>query len=169
MCLSAVGPAFAEPDIRARSEQSHQLAPRSIRRRCRQPALIETLPRRGYRFLAPVETSGIREPETPGRNRLVLVQPDLPHRVEDNLSTATAPRRQVLPWAIAGVIAVMAVFGYWKPWRAPPIVPDRPFFAVGPGRWPRRVLAARDFARRHANRLRFERGLGHSAPRPNKE
>ncbi len=91
------------------------------------PRFIETLPRRGYRFVAPVETAGAREGETAGRNRLTLVPPDFPHEVENTVSTAAAPRRQVLPWAAAGIIAVIAVFGYWKPWRAPPIVADRSF------------------------------------------
>jgi len=91
------------------------------------PRFIETLPRRGYRFVAPVETAGAREGETAGRNRLTLVPPDLPHEVENTVSTAAAPRRQVLPWAAAGIIAVIAVFGYWKLWRGPPIVSDRPF------------------------------------------
>jgi DNA-binding winged helix-turn-helix (wHTH) protein len=91
------------------------------------PRFIETLPRRGYRFVAPVETAGAREGETAGRNRLTLVPPDLPHEVENTVSTAAAPRRQVLPWAAAGVLAVIALFGYWKPWRAPQSVVDRPF------------------------------------------
>ncbi len=90
------------------------------------PRFIETLPRRGYRFVAPVERAGTREPETAGRNRLVY----LPHRAENNVSTVAVPRRQVLPWAVAGVLAVIAVFGYWKPWRAPQIVADRPFSQV---------------------------------------
>lgn len=94
------------------------------------PRFIETLPRRGYRFLAPVETSATRELETPARNRLVLIQPELPHRVENGVSTAAAPRRQVLPWTAAGVLAVIAVFGYWKQWRAPQVVADRPFLQV---------------------------------------
>src|SRR5260370_19271265 len=83
------------------------------------PRFIETLPRRGYRFVAPVETAGAREDETAGRNRLTLVPPDLPHEVENTVSTAAAPRRQVLPWAAAGLIAVIPVFGYWDPERAP--------------------------------------------------
>ncbi|MGI8961508.1 MAG: winged helix-turn-helix domain-containing protein [Bryobacteraceae bacterium] len=100
------------------------------------PRFIETLPRRGYRFVAPVETAGTREAETPGRNRLVLIQPDLPRKVGNNVSTAPAPSRQILPWAAAGVIAVIAVFGYWKQSRTPKIVADRPFLQfdldVGP-------------------------------------
>jgi DNA-binding winged helix-turn-helix (wHTH) protein len=91
------------------------------------PRFIETLPRRGYRFVPPVEKADTREVETAGRNRLTLVPTDLPHKVEDNVSTAAAPMRQVLPWVAAGALAVVAVFGYWKPWRAPQIVADRPF------------------------------------------
>ena len=94
------------------------------------PRFIETLPRRGYRFVAPVETADARVAETAAGNRLVLIQPDPSHRAEKNVLTARAPRRQVLPWAAAGVLAVIAVFGYWKPWRAPQIVADRPFSQV---------------------------------------
>jgi len=91
------------------------------------PRFIETLPRLGYRVVARVETGETREAETAIRNRLTLVPPDLPHEVANTVSTAAAPRRQVLPWAAAGIIAVIAVFGYWKLWRGPPIVSDRPF------------------------------------------
>jgi DNA-binding winged helix-turn-helix (wHTH) protein len=91
------------------------------------PRFIETLPRRGYRFVASVETVDTREAETAGRNRLALVPPDLPHRAEKSVSTAAPPKRQVLPWAAAGVMAVVAVLGYWKPWRSLRIVADRPF------------------------------------------
>ncbi len=97
------------------------------------PHFVETLPRRGYRFIAPVDTAGPHEVEAPARNRLVLVQPDLPqfpNRVENDLLSAAAPKRQVLPWAAAGVLAVIALFGYWKPWRASQSVADRPFLQV---------------------------------------
>jgi eukaryotic-like serine/threonine-protein kinase len=90
------------------------------------PRFIQTLPRRGYRFLAPVETEGTRELETPGRNRLVLVQPDLPPRVENRSSPAAAPTRHYLPWAVTAAMTVIAIFGYWKQWRAPTITADRP-------------------------------------------
>jgi DNA-binding winged helix-turn-helix (wHTH) protein len=97
------------------------------------PHFIETLPRRGYRFLAPLETAAPREPDTAGRNRLVLIQPDLSHvprTTENESAAAPAPRRQVLPWAAAAVLAVVALFGYWKPWRSLQIVPDRPFLQL---------------------------------------
>jgi DNA-binding winged helix-turn-helix (wHTH) protein/Tol biopolymer transport system component len=91
------------------------------------PRYIETLPRRGYRFIAPVETAGTRELGGAGRSQFAIVPPDRPPKVEDTVSTVAVPRRQVLPWAVAGVLAVIAVFGYWKPWRASQIVADRPF------------------------------------------
>ena len=59
------------------------------------PRFIETLPRRGYRFLAPVETAGTRESETAGKNRLVLVPPDLPHEPEGSVSTAATPAEKL--------------------------------------------------------------------------
>src|SRR5436305_281769 len=43
------------------------------------PRFIETLPRRGYRFLAPVEAAG--------RSQLAIVPPDRPHKTEDTAST----------------------------------------------------------------------------------
>src|SRR5882672_4984227 len=91
------------------------------------PRFIETLPRRGYRFLAPVETMGTRELEEAGSSQLAILPPDRPSNVEDTVATVAVPRRQVLPWAVAGLLAVIALFGYWKPWRAPVIVADRPF------------------------------------------
>jgi DNA-binding winged helix-turn-helix (wHTH) protein/Tol biopolymer transport system component len=96
------------------------------------PHFIETLPRRGYRFLAPVETAVPREAEAAVRNRLVLIQPDLPDvsHTENNVPAPAAPRRQVLPWAVAAVLALVAVFGYWKQWRAPQNVQDRPFLQL---------------------------------------
>jgi Tol biopolymer transport system component/DNA-binding winged helix-turn-helix (wHTH) protein len=97
------------------------------------PHFIETLPRRGYRFLAPLETAAPPEPETAGRNRLVLIQPELSHlprTTEDEPTAAAAPRTQVVPWAAAAVLTVVALFGYWKPWRSPQIVPDRPFLQL---------------------------------------
>jgi DNA-binding winged helix-turn-helix (wHTH) protein/Tol biopolymer transport system component len=91
------------------------------------PRYIETLPRRGYRFLAPVETAGTRELEGAGRSQLAIVPLDRPRKVEDTVSAVVVPRRQVLPWAVAGVLAVVAVIAAWRPWRAPAIIADRPF------------------------------------------
>jgi Tol biopolymer transport system component/DNA-binding winged helix-turn-helix (wHTH) protein len=87
------------------------------------PRFIETLPRRGYRFLAPVETAGAREAEGAGRNKLAILPSDRRHRVD----TVKFPRRQILPWSVAGVLAVIAVIVLWRPWRVPPTVTDRPF------------------------------------------
>jgi Tol biopolymer transport system component/DNA-binding winged helix-turn-helix (wHTH) protein len=90
------------------------------------PRFIETLPRRGYRFLAPVETAGTREVEDAGRTKLAILPSDRSHRV-DTASTVAFSRRQILPWSVAGIVAVIAVIALWRPWRVPPIVTDRPF------------------------------------------
>ncbi len=90
------------------------------------PRYIETLPRRGYRFTAPVERTTVRETET-GRNRLMLVQPELPHHVENDAPPAVAGRkRPYLPWAIAAAMTVTAVLGYWRGWHSSQRVPERP-------------------------------------------
>jgi len=89
------------------------------------PRFIETLPRRGYRFLSDVETAGRNETITAGGRRPVLV-PVRPGKVEAGASNPATLDRQILPWAAVGVMAVIAIFSYWKPWRTQ-IVPDRPF------------------------------------------
>jgi DNA-binding winged helix-turn-helix (wHTH) protein/Tol biopolymer transport system component len=88
---------------------------------------IETPTQHGHRPISPVETADASGAEMAAGKRLVLVEPDLSHRADKNLSTAAAPRRQVLPWATAGILAVVALFGYWRPWRGPEIVAERPF------------------------------------------
>ena len=94
------------------------------------PRYIETLPRRGYRFLVPVETAGTRELEGAGRSQLAIVPQDSPLQVQDPVSAVVLPRRQVLPWAVAGLLAVVAVVASWRPWRAPAITVDRPFLQL---------------------------------------
>src|SRR6266567_1005917 len=94
------------------------------------PRFIETLPRRGYRFLAPVETAGTRELEGAGSSQLAIVPPGRPHKAEGVVSSVTVPGRQVLLWAVAGVLAAVAVVASWRPWRSPAIVADRPFIQL---------------------------------------
>src|SRR5215467_10987079 len=68
------------------------------------PRFIQTLPRRGYRFLAPVETASKRQNEEPGRVP-VLAPPDMPG--ERSVSPgSTRPRRMML-WSFAGVVVLM--------------------------------------------------------------
>ena len=81
------------------------------------PRFIETLPRRGYRFLAPVD----------GRSQLAIVTPDRPYQEDDPVAAIAVSGRQVLPWVAAGVLAVIGVIGWLRPWQAAPIVADRPF------------------------------------------
>src|SRR5215831_18973671 len=92
------------------------------------PRFIETLPRRGYRFVAPVETAGKRETEEAGRSRLVLVPPEGP--VESNVSIGPVPWRRTLIWALAGALAMTALIGNWRPWRASRIAADQPFLQL---------------------------------------
>jgi Tol biopolymer transport system component/DNA-binding winged helix-turn-helix (wHTH) protein len=92
------------------------------------PRFIETLPRRGYRFLAPVETAGAGEVETAEGNRLVLVTPDLV--VESSVSAVTAAGRQVRYWGAAAILAVVAAIAFWGPWRVPRSTEDRPFLQM---------------------------------------
>jgi serine/threonine-protein kinase len=94
------------------------------------PRFIETLPRRGYRFLVPVETAGGRELDGAVRSQLAIVPPDGPHEVEDTVSGGPISRRQHLPWAVAGMLAVAAVVALWRPWRAPPTAVDRPLLQL---------------------------------------
>ncbi len=93
------------------------------------PRFIETLPRRGYRFLAPVETARLREVEGAGRNKIATIPSERPYRV-DSASTGAFTGRQLLPWAVAGVVAGIAAIAIWGPWRASSIVTDRPFLQL---------------------------------------
>jgi Tol biopolymer transport system component/DNA-binding winged helix-turn-helix (wHTH) protein len=93
------------------------------------PHFIETLPRRGYRFLAPVETAGTRA-EGAGARQLAIVPPDRPRKLEDAVPAVAVPRRQVLPWVVAGVLAVVAGIASWRQWQSPATVADRPFMQL---------------------------------------
>jgi Tol biopolymer transport system component/DNA-binding winged helix-turn-helix (wHTH) protein len=100
------------------------------------PRFIETLPRRGYRFVAAIETAGAGEVDATEPNRVVSLAGDVGlHQPEKDGSTVVV-RQRLLPWAAAGVLAVLAVTAYWRPWRASQIPADRPFLQfdldVGP-------------------------------------
>ena len=100
------------------------------------PRFVETLPRRGYRFIVPVETAGTQDVQPSGKNRLVLVPSDSPYKGEDSVSETASPRRWVVSLAAAGLLAAIAVGGYWRPWSASRIEAGRPFqqfeLEVGP-------------------------------------
>ena len=87
---------------------------------------------------------------------------------EDTVRLAAAPRRQVLPWAVAGLLALIAAISWWAPWRRP-----RPRRIVRSYRWIWRLVptkfAAGDLARWHAHCFRFKGLLSHPAPRPGKD
>jgi Tol biopolymer transport system component/DNA-binding winged helix-turn-helix (wHTH) protein len=93
------------------------------------PRFIETLPRRGYRFLAPVEAAELRESEAAGRSPSTVLRSDS-CQAEDTASTPASSWQVVLPWVVAGVLAVVAVTSYWRPWRSSVPVPDKPFLQL---------------------------------------
>src|SRR3954447_21279414 len=53
------------------------------------PRFIQTLPRRGYRFVTPVETVGKRDTEEAGKSRLEVAPPEFP--VAGSVSAGPAP------------------------------------------------------------------------------
>src|SRR5215475_4159455 len=75
------------------------------------PRFIQTLPRRGYRFLAPVETAKKRQNEEPG-SLPVLAPSDVPG--ESSLSTGSTRSGQIMRWSCAGVLVLMALLASWK-------------------------------------------------------
>src|SRR5437764_544747 len=81
------------------------------------PRFIETLPRRGYRFVAPVETAGKRESEERGKSLPVLAPPDV--SAEGSMSPGSAPPRRIMVPVLAGVFVLMALITGWTAWRAP--------------------------------------------------
>jgi len=91
------------------------------------PRFIETLPRRGYRFVAPVEADRTPEPDVNGRGPITLVPADRPHALDDSAAPVAVPRRPGLPWAAAGILALIAGIAGWKLWFTPTIALDRPF------------------------------------------
>jgi len=102
-----------------------------------QPRYIETLPGRGYRFVAPVEATVhkpllvMAPPPIAGEPEPVASVPDIGEaRIgleevlagapqEEASGPAASSRRRILPWvAAAGVLAIMAAIGWWTVWRS---------------------------------------------------
>ena len=94
------------------------------------PRFIETLPRRGYRFLSPVETAGKRELEGVARSHLTIVPAERQREAVDAVTTAAVSRWQILPWAVAGVLAVVAGVATWRAWPVPQRGSARPFIQL---------------------------------------
>lgn len=103
------------------------------------PRFVETLPRRGYRFIAPVHVEGGPEassalragegPATqPGNAGAPDAAPPMPAPLPGVSDIAGRPRRQTAAWAAValGVLAVGALL--WTAWAR--LTPDRPLVAV---------------------------------------
>ncbi len=93
------------------------------------PRFIETLPRRGYRFLVTVEAAERREPEVAGGTRSTDLRSDS-CQAEDTAATHGSAWKVALPWVVASVLAVVAVTSYWRLWRYTAPVPEKPFLQV---------------------------------------
>jgi len=68
------------------------------------PKFVETLPRRGYRFIAPVS----------------LIEPAQPAKITPDVPAASPPRRRALGWYVVAAICVALVFGglaIYRPWH----------------------------------------------------
>jgi serine/threonine-protein kinase len=98
------------------------------------PRFIETLPRRGYRFVAPVEALCKRQSEEAVRSRQVMAPPDA--AAEGSILPDFARPRRVRLWALAGVLGVITLISGWKAWRGPRTTVNQPFLQfdldVGP-------------------------------------
>jgi Tol biopolymer transport system component/DNA-binding winged helix-turn-helix (wHTH) protein len=84
------------------------------------PRFIETLPRRGYRLLAAVETVG----------KAAITLPEIPPQTLTGVSTAARSGRLLPFWAIAAAVAAIAVIVFAKQWRSLATVADRPFLQL---------------------------------------
>ena len=94
------------------------------------PRYIETVPRRGYRFVAPVSEVALKG-EADSTPAALLTEP--------RASTRSASRWPVIATA-AAVAAIAGTLALWSPWRSPPVAPATgrtmlavlPFEHVGP-------------------------------------
>ncbi len=83
------------------------------------PRFIETLPKRGYRFIAPVDAGNGHPLEPiPDTQRELAEQPEATHGLKPKLSAS-------LPWTIAGLSSVVAAILAALLWRAT-LPADRP-------------------------------------------
>ena len=80
------------------------------------PRFIETVPLRGYRFIYPVDGHLAATPE--------VTEPAVVEHVAgpSQVRAPAAERswRQVMPWGLTALLAVMLGIALWSPWRASP-------------------------------------------------
>jgi Tol biopolymer transport system component/DNA-binding winged helix-turn-helix (wHTH) protein len=102
------------------------------------PRYIETVPRRGYRLIAPVATGNPAAPEAPAAVQIVEQPPAA--------ATPLSVRRPAVPRALVAAAVVVVVTGaivYFIRWRSPEVAPQ----------------AASPVASAHPSRLTFGPGL----------
>src|SRR5689334_6451043 len=88
------------------------------------PRFIETLPRRGYRFVAPVERVDKRTTEEAPKRLPASTLPEGP--AEASVSPPTARSRHTIVRALAGVLLATALIAGWRAWRVLRTTADRP-------------------------------------------
>lgn len=92
------------------------------------PVFIETVPRRGYRFLAPVQEDGQSNGNVIGINKTIGSN-------EPEAAAVKKKGRAAIPIAVLAVVAILAVAAWWWP-STPPRVTDSAqltFDGVGKG------------------------------------
>ena len=80
------------------------------------PRFIETLYRRGYRFIGPVNGTSLPSPSTPGSGEAVPAPPVS----EGPLQSVRARIFRVLPWAIIAVLVLVTAGVFWSTPSQPP-------------------------------------------------
>ena len=88
------------------------------------PRFIETLPQRGYRFVAPVEATATQDLEM---GAPLAVPSD---SAGSSPSGQVAGSRKILPWFIAVLMALVAIATFGIKWRAPEKPVDKPLLRL---------------------------------------
>jgi Tol biopolymer transport system component/DNA-binding winged helix-turn-helix (wHTH) protein len=91
------------------------------------PRFIETLSRRGYRFVAPVENGPFDDLRVVTSSSEFAEESAGDVEVPESSSPAVVPaqsaKRRLLPWALAAVLVVAAGFALWRRWPTSPAQP----------------------------------------------
>src|SRR5215471_19317883 len=89
------------------------------------PRFIQTLPRRGYRFVAPVEIASKQQNEEPA-SMPVLAAAEITDEI--SISIPSTNPRQIMLWSFAGAVVTMILVAGWR--GVPPAGVDQPALMV---------------------------------------